>query len=66
MIKDSPEWLEDPFHFRLYPGSISCNKKGVMASVLMVEIKRDNVSLGLDFFCNTFDGENPLSPCSIP
>jgi hypothetical protein len=37
-----------------------------MASVLMVEIKRDNVSLGLDFFCNTFDGENPLSPCSIP
>lgn len=66
MIKDSPEWLEDPFHFRLYPGSISCNKKGVMAFVLMVEIKRDNVSLGLDFFCNTFDGENPLSPCSIP
>jgi hypothetical protein len=61
MIKDTPEWLEDPFQFRLYPGSISCNKKGMMAPVLMVEIERDNVSLGLDFFRNNFDGENPVS-----
>jgi hypothetical protein len=66
MIKDTPEWLEDPFQFRLYPGSSSCNKKGMMASVLMVEIERDNISLGLDFFRNNFDGENPLSPCGLP
>jgi hypothetical protein len=37
-----------------------------MASVLMVEVERDNVSAGLEFFCNIFDGENPLSPCGIP
>jgi hypothetical protein len=37
-----------------------------MAPVLMVEVKCEKVSLGLDFFCNMFDGDNPLSPCGIP
>jgi len=66
MIKDSQEWAEDLFHFRLYPGSLSCNKKGAMAPVLMVTVERENVNLGIDFFCNNFDGENPLPPCGIP
>jgi hypothetical protein len=66
MIKDTLEWPENPFQFRLYFGSISCNKKGTMAQVLMVEVERDNIAAGMDFFCNMFDGENPLSPCGIP
>jgi len=37
-----------------------------MAQVLMVEVERDNIAAGMDFFCNMFDGENPLSPCGIP
>jgi hypothetical protein len=66
MIKNSLEWRENPFQFRLFFGSISSNKKGVMAPVLMVEVERDNVSSGMDYFCNMFDSENPLSPCGIP
>jgi hypothetical protein len=65
-IKDSFEWRENPFQFRLFFGSISSNKKGDMAPVLMVEVERDNISAGLDFFANIFDGDNPLSPCGLP
>lgn len=32
----------------------------------MVEVERDNISLGLDFFCKMFDGDSPFSPCGIP
>jgi hypothetical protein len=32
----------------------------------MVEVKRENIAAGLDFFCNVFDGKNPISPCGIP
>jgi hypothetical protein len=35
------------FQFCLYPGSISSNKKGEMASVIMVEVERDNPYQGL-------------------
>jgi len=65
MIKDTQEWQENPFQFRLYFGSISSNKRGEMAPVLMVEVEGDNINLGMDFFCNIFDGETPLSPCGI-
>jgi hypothetical protein len=65
-IKDSIEWKENPFQFRLFFGSLSSNKKGEMAPVLMVEVERDNISLGLDFFCKMFDGDSPFSPCGIP
>ena len=37
-----------------------------MAPVLMVEVERDQITLGLEFFCAAFDGDNPLSPCGIP
>jgi hypothetical protein len=66
MIRDSPEWCENPFQFRLFYGSVSSNRKGASAPVLMVEVERENLAAGMDFFCNMFDGENPLSPCSIP
>jgi hypothetical protein len=65
-IHDSSEWISNPFHFCLYPGSISCNKKGSMAPVLMVDIEWNAIPHGLDYFCKVFEGENPLSPCDIP
>jgi hypothetical protein len=66
MIKESELFQSNPFQFRLYPGSLSSIKKGAVAPVLMVEVERENVLSGLDFFCKSFDGENPLSPCGIP
>jgi len=66
MIRSTCEWESSPFQFRLYPGSLSYIKKGLVAPVLMVEVARDNVSAGIDFFCSSFDGENPLSLCGIP
>jgi hypothetical protein len=66
LIKDSYEWRKNPFHFRMFFGSISCNKKSSTAPVLMVEVEREKITAGLDFFCNVFDGENPVSPCGIP
>jgi len=65
MIKGSDLYLSDPFQFRLYPGSLSCNKKGISAPVLMIEVEREHILTGLDFFCKTFDSVNPLSPCGI-
>jgi len=37
-----------------------------MAPVLLVEVEQEKFTLGLDYFCNQFDGENPFSPCGIP
>lgn len=36
-----------------------------MAPVLMVEVEREHVNIGIDFFCNNFDSENPFSPCGL-
>jgi hypothetical protein len=66
MIRATPEWKADPFHFRFYPGSVACNKKGIMAPVLMINVERKKISSGLELFHQQFDGTNPLSPCGIP
>jgi len=64
MIKDTQEWRENPFQFCLYFGLISSNKKGEMAPVLMVEVQCNNINLGLDFFCSTFEMQlTPLLEC---
>jgi len=36
-----------------------------MAPVLMVEVERKHVNIGIDFFCNNFAGKNPFSPCGL-
>jgi len=41
-------------------------QKSSFAPILMVEVDRDNIQTGLDFFCSNFDGDNPLSPSNIP
>jgi len=63
MIKETELYQSDPFQFCLFQGSLSSNKQGCMAPVLMVEVERENILSGLDYFCASFDGENPLSPC---
>jgi len=65
LIQSTALWQSNPFQFRLYPGSLSCHKKGIICPVLMVETERDKIAEGLEFFCHAFDGENPLSPCGI-
>ena len=54
MIKGTSAWKADPFHFRFYPGSIACNKKGITAPVLMLNVEREKVSSGLEFFRQQF------------
>jgi hypothetical protein len=36
-IRQMDEWKENPFPFKLYHGTLSLNKKGMMAPVLMVK-----------------------------
>jgi len=64
-IKNTALRQSSPFQLRRFPGSLSCNKKGIMAPVMMVEVERDEVSTGLEFFCHAFTGNNPLSSCGL-
>ena len=66
MIKETELYQSGPFHFRSFPGSLASNTKGVVALVLMVEVDWENVLSGLDYFCVSCHGENPLSPCGHP
>jgi len=67
MIKDTHEWRENPFHSRLYPGSLSCNKHGMMAPVLMIDLETDNISSGLDIFREQFlTGQLHSLPAASP
>jgi hypothetical protein len=65
-IKQTSEWKADPFHFKLYHGTFSLNRKGLMTPVLMVDVDRPNIKRGLAVFQALFDGEQPSSPCLIP
>jgi hypothetical protein len=47
MIKETPARKADPLHFRFYPGSIACNKKGISMPVLMLDVEREKISSGL-------------------
>jgi len=38
----------------------------MMAPVLMVEVARPQLQIGLSVFQNQFDGDNLTSPCAIP
>ena len=65
-IRQTEEWKEIPFSFKLYHGTLSLNKKGMMAPVLMVEVAWPQLQIGLSFFQNQFDGDKLTSPCAIP
>jgi len=65
-IKQTDEWKENPFSFKLYHGTLSLNKKGKMTPLLMVKVARPQLSIGLSYFQEIFDGDRPSSPCGIP
>jgi len=60
------EWKDNPFSFKLYHGTLSLNKKGKMTPILMVDVARLQLPIGLSFFQELFDGDRPSSPCGIP
>lgn len=65
-IKNTKEGQFSPFHFCLYHSTLSCNRKGIMAPVLMVDIDRNSIEEGINFFRSCYDGKSTLSTCSIP
>lgn len=62
-IMSMEEWSNNPFYFRLYPSTLSSNLKGAMTPVLLIDVDRPNIDLGMNFFRTLFDGENKISSC---
>lgn len=62
-IMASPEWKEAPFHFRLYYDAMG--SKGRTIHILMIDVDRPNIELGLQFFQRWFNGSAPNSPNNI-
>jgi hypothetical protein len=62
---DTPEWKKDPFAFRLYFDTLSSNSKGSTTYVLMIDVDRPNLDIGMQFFQTMFNGDRPSSPNRI-
>jgi hypothetical protein len=65
-IMSLTEWQDNPFFFRLYPSTLSCNIKCTMTFVLMIDVDHPNIDRGLAFFRKIFNGDFKTSTCSIP
>jgi hypothetical protein len=63
-IVKSAEWNANPFQFRMYFDAFSA--KGKTADVLMVDVDRPNIDIGMLFFQQWFKGTLPNSPNNIP
>jgi hypothetical protein len=63
-IMSSAEWKATPFHFRLYFDAFIT--KGKTAHVLMVDIDRPNIDVGIKFFQQWYNGELSNSPNNLP
>ncbi len=59
---NSPQWKNNPFHFRLYFNTLSTNAKGSLTYVLMIDINRPSIDTGLEYFQKFFDGDQYNSP----
>ena len=64
-IMNSNQWKDNPFHFRLYFDTFSTNAKGSLTYVLMVDVDRPNIDIGLTFLQKFFDGDLYHSPNKI-
>ena len=64
-IMATDQWKAAPFFFRLYPGTLSSNLKSAMSPILLVEVDRPKIEIGINFFKEVFDNENKVSSCSI-
>jgi hypothetical protein len=56
-ILNSDLWKNNKFHFCLYFDSFSSNAKGMMIYILMVNVDRPNIELGMKLFQEFFDGD---------
>lgn len=61
-ILNSDQWKANKFYFRLYFDSFSSNAKGIMTYVLMVDVDRPNIDIGMKFFQEFYDGDSKNSP----
>jgi hypothetical protein len=64
-IMNSKQWKDNPFHFRLYFDTFSTNAKGSLTYVLMIDVDRPNIDIGLKFLQKFFDGDLYHSPNKI-
>jgi hypothetical protein len=62
-ITSSPEWRETPFQFRFYFDATGT--KGRTAHILMIDVDRPNIEIGLQFFQHWFNGTASNSPNNI-
>ena len=60
----SAEWKAAPFHFRLYFDAFTA--KGTTAHVLMIDVDRPNIELGIRFFQQWYNGNLVNSPNNLP
>jgi hypothetical protein len=61
-VMNSELWKGNPFHFRLYFDTFSTNAKGSLTYVLMIDVDRPSIEMGMAFFQNYFDGDKFNSP----
>jgi len=63
-IITSAEWRATPFHFRLYFDAFTA--KGKTAHVLMIDVDRPNIEVGIRFFQEWYNGTLTNSPNHLP
>ena len=63
-IMASDEWKAAPFHFRLYFDAFTAKSK--TAHVLMIDVDRPNIELGIRFFQQWYNGTLTNSPNNLP
>jgi hypothetical protein len=49
-IMNNKQWIDNSFHFQLYFDTFSTNAKGTLTYVLMVDVDRPSIDIGLTFF----------------
>jgi hypothetical protein len=65
-IKNTEQWKQHPFHFRLYFDIFSSGTKGQNTYVLMIDVDRPNIDQAISYFQQNYDGEKFNSPNKIP
>jgi hypothetical protein len=63
-IMGSAEWKASPFYFRLYFDAFTVRKE--TAHVLMIDVDRPNIELGIRFFQQWYNGTLTSSPNDLP
>lgn len=62
---NSEEWKATPFHFRMYLDTFVIGAKGKVAYVLMNDVDRPSIDIGINFFQKWHDRDQANSPNDI-